>query len=399
MRKAVLILAVLMSIVVLASCKQDPASPSTPDVVKPTSYKITFNANGGAGTMEEKVVSIGDSITLPRGAFTSADNEQFVGWNTKADYTGDIYTDEEKFVPTSDLTLYAQWVPENFFGITADGELYRGAKFDTMVLKNNFAVPKYIDDVEVITFRNGVNSGVSYSPNGLFQYCYYLKAVAIPDSVTGIGDYAFHSCSALTSVSLPDSITSIGASSFTACYVLEAIEFPENLESIGNSAFYNCHLLNPIVIPDSVQSIGSSAFSSCKSFSTITLPQGITEIPSYAFDRCSHLKTVIFKGEVTSIGNLAFRYCSALETVSIPATVETINTAAFYICTSLKAVYLEAATPPTLMESTNPGEGMIVFGNTDENLKIYVPAASVNTYKAADSWSTYADRIQAMPAN
>ena len=93
MRKLVfsIFVAVLAASILFVSCSQDPA--------KPSSYTIKFNANGGTGTMEEMVVSNGDSVALPRGTFTSAEGNQFVGWNTKSDYTGDIYTDEEKFVP------------------------------------------------------------------------------------------------------------------------------------------------------------------------------------------------------------------------------------------------------------------------------------------------------------
>jgi len=43
--------------------------------------------------------------------------------------------------------------------------------------------------------------------------------------------------------------------------------------------------------------------------------------------------------------------------------------------------------PPTLGSST--------FDDTN-NCPIYVPSGSVNAYKSASGWSTYADRIQAI---
>ena len=45
-----------------------------------------------------------------------------------------------------------------------------------------------------------------------------------------------------------------------------------------------------------------------------------------------------------------------------------------------------STTPPTLPDST-------VFGGGGENYPIYVPAESVNTYKAASRWSDFASRI------
>ena len=44
-------------------------------------------------------------------------------------------------------------------------------------------------------------------------------------------------------------------------------------------------------------------------------------------------------------------------------------------------------------ESVNFGDGE----ETAEKVDIYVPAASVDAYKAASGWSDYADKIQAIP--
>ena len=63
---------------------------------------------------------------------------------------------------------------------------------------------------------------------------------------------------------------------------------------------------------------------------------------------------------------------------------------AFRYCTSLTSVTVKSATPPTL--------GFGVFYNGSSNLVIYVPAESVDAYKSASGWSTYADRIQAIPS-
>ena len=93
---------------------------------------------------------------------------------------------------------------------------------------------------------------------------------------------------------------------------------------------------------------------------------------------------------VTEIGNYAFYYCSALTSVIIPSSVTSIGQSTFYGCSSLASVTVEATTPPTL--ETN------VFNGTSENLVIYVPAGSVDAYKAANRWSDYASRIQVIPS-
>ena len=52
-----------------------------------------------------------------------------------------------------------------------------------------------------------------------------LTSITIPNSVTGIRDYAFAYCTSLTSVTIPNSVTSIGNSAFEGCTGLTEIDF------------------------------------------------------------------------------------------------------------------------------------------------------------------------------
>ena len=70
--------------------------------------------------------------------------------------------------------------------------------------------------------------------------------------------------------------------------------------------------------------------------------------------------------------------------------IEYIGTSAFYECTSLESVTIKRLIPPSV------GESFYNFGGT--TYPIYVPAASVDTYKEAIGWREYADRIKAIPA-
>ena len=100
--------------------------------------------------------------------------------------------------------------------------------------------------------------------NTEFSTC---SKLIIPDSVTSIGNGAFHSCG-LTSIVIPDSVTSIGEYAFYFCG-LTNIVIPNNVTNIGKYAFYNCKLTN-IVIPNSVTNIGEYAFSSCLNLAAVT---------------------------------------------------------------------------------------------------------------------------------
>ena len=75
--------------------------------------EITFDANGGVGTMAAQQVTEGDTSTkLNANTFTRV-GYTFAGWNTKKDGTGTAYADEAN-APTTSTTLYAQWEPYTY---------------------------------------------------------------------------------------------------------------------------------------------------------------------------------------------------------------------------------------------------------------------------------------------
>ena len=72
------------------------------------SCSITFNANGGNGTMGVQVVNKGSSTKLNMCTFNRIDYE-FSHWTTEQDGSGYSYDDGETVTLSSDITLYAQW--------------------------------------------------------------------------------------------------------------------------------------------------------------------------------------------------------------------------------------------------------------------------------------------------
>ena len=72
-------------------------------------HTITFNANGGEGSMEPQRFEVGVDTALNTNAFTR-ENYKFIGWNTAADGSGATYADEGAILALAgDMTLYAQW--------------------------------------------------------------------------------------------------------------------------------------------------------------------------------------------------------------------------------------------------------------------------------------------------
>ena len=162
-----------------------------------------------------------------------------------------------------------------------------------------------------------------------------VKKINIPNSVTNIGECAFYWCDSITSITIPNSVTSIGRSAFTNCSSLTNITIPKSVTSIEDGAFYGCSGLTNITIPDSVTSIKSRAFCDCSSLTNITIPESVTSIGIAAFASCSSLTNITIPNSVTSIGNTAFYNCSGLTNITIPENVTSIEDSTFSNCSSL----------------------------------------------------------------
>ena len=70
---------------------------------------ITFNANGGSGTVPSAISTyVGVANTIPSNSLTRT-GYTFNGWNTASDGSGTAYATGSTITPTGNVTLYAQW--------------------------------------------------------------------------------------------------------------------------------------------------------------------------------------------------------------------------------------------------------------------------------------------------
>jgi uncharacterized repeat protein (TIGR02543 family) len=78
-------------------------------VITPTgSVTLTFNANGGSGTMAGETELYDTTATLTPNTFTYV-GYTFTGWNTKANGSGTGFTNGALAKFTGSDTFYAQW--------------------------------------------------------------------------------------------------------------------------------------------------------------------------------------------------------------------------------------------------------------------------------------------------
>jgi len=142
--------------------------------------------------------------------------------------------------------------------------------------------------------------------------------------ITTIPNFAFcdedtkEGCTGLIGITLPNSVTGIGDYAFAGCSGLNSLAIPKNVHTIGTLAFIGCTSLNSLTIPDRVVIIYDGAFAYCTSLTSVTIPKSVYEIWDGAFYECTSLTSVTFEGMITNFlyddsfpGDLRAKYKAA----------------------------------------------------------------------------------------
>lgn len=241
---------------------------------------------------------------------------------------------------------------------------------------------------------------VKYKLNGtyikddqtLFYMCPNLVSVVIPETITRIESTAlFYSSTNLTNVVLPKTLTFIGDRVFEYCSKLTTISIPNGVTEIKDCFKYSG--LTYIDLPNSVTTLNGT-FDTINSLKRVNsnvdgecnIPNSVTTIGVSTFSQSYGLTSINIPYSVTTIGNLAFSGNRNLRQITIGSGITSIGNQATVNSTNIQSITIKTTTPPTISELT--------WQST--TCPIYVPAESVDAYKAATNWSSYADRIQAI---
>jgi len=217
-----------------------------------------------------------------------------------------------------------------------------------------------------------------------------LEEVVLAEGLTSIPAYSFVQYSKLTSVALPTSCIAIGRNAFVdlpltnvdLSYV-EQLDFDNfvrvdikefitpKLTDTFDRSLYNCPLLERVNL-GKVTEIKSGS-----SFTANTLMNN------------PRLREMVFPDTVTTIGDIVLAKCNALEYLYIGESISSIGAYFAYIDANTTDVPLDviikATTPPSL------GSDFLLRRT---QYTIYVPDASVDAYKEASNWSSFASKIK-----
>lgn len=233
------------------------------------------------------------------------------------------------------------------------------------------------------------------SANESIPYLSAIKEVRLGNQCD-LGEYAFRLCYCLRAIAIRNKTTFTGSNMFDSCTDLKHVTLPTRNFYNGETLYVPqymcryCYGLKSASIPPRVNVIKLGAFQYCYTLKELTQPYAVSNYEGYAFSMCRALKNIILKNGVANITQNMFSTCYSLTTITVPRTVETIGSNAFQSCQGMAEYCFLPTTPPTMSNSN-------AFSNIPSDCVIYVPAESVEAYKSATNWSTYASQIQAMP--
>ena len=262
-------------------------------------------------------------------------------------------------------------------------------------------------------------------PNEAFSGLTLLTDVKLPETLTSIGEYAFHETK-IWQIDIPAAVTILKQDAFSRTYLMRVGFAPNTqLKTIERGVFYYCERLNEFTMPNTVMELtGVLTFANCTSLkklyfskalidipqetcaycynlTDVVLPSALQSIGSNAFYRTTTLRKIDFPETLQSIGQYAFQE-SRLDTVRLPLNLTTLDYYAFGNCDSLKYVELSAYIPEYYHNfSDSYGINTIVCpsvipptiyydpfssGKDFSEITLYVPSISMLNYKLDEYW-------------
>lgn len=275
----------------------------------------------------------------------------------------------------------------------------------------------------------------------LFAQCTNLTSTILPYNITEVSNYAFQNCGNLLSITLPEKVRAVYSRAFQNCAKMTKLTFAagadnvlsqvsaygfsgckkmtlstrnlKKLKTIGTYAFENCEAIaNLTIISPDLTTIPRNAFYQCKKLVNVYISPNVTQIDQFAFSGCIAMTGFSYEGTgktginlpegLTTLGNAAFGGCEQIKDVIFPSTVTSIGNNVFRtetVNSTTRTIILDTW---TIKATTVPALGTETFkyksvaSDAGSVAHIYVPAASVDDYKAAANWNAFASVISAI---
>ncbi|MEG2274327.1 MAG: InlB B-repeat-containing protein, partial [Clostridia bacterium] len=283
---------------------------------------LSFDPNGGVGTIESLVIKTGVTAKLPVNTTIKRDSYTFTCWETANGlinyFDGAFYT-----MGTSNATLFAVWTPNNY----TIKFIYDSAEGDTtltetaVVADAAFTCP--IPTKTGFVFQGWYDGATQYTDN------LGVSVATLKGANNAVYNLTAKWVGTAEGMSFNDDETSATLTKYNgnAQYVV----IPETYNNkpvtkIDIDAFNGNKRLKLVTIPNSVTTIGAAAFAGCTELTSVTIPNSVEIIKWDAFRRCRNLTNFVFEknSKLTRIEAWAF-YDSNIKEFTLPASVTTLD--------------------------------------------------------------------------
>ena len=179
-------------------------------------YTVSFNANGGTGSMLDKTEQLGGYV-LPECGFTAPTGKQFKCW-AEGSASGTQYAQGVEYDVTANVTFYAVWenIPVTNYTITATA----GAN-GTISPSGEVTVAEGEDKTFTITANSG----------------YHIKDVKVNGaSVGAVATYTFNDVAANATITVEFEVDTVPH----VCNPTLVPKVEPNCTTAGKSAYYHC---------------------------------------------------------------------------------------------------------------------------------------------------------------
>lgn len=381
-----------------------------------TIYTITYHKNGGECSDNENFII--DSLPIRFLEYPSKSGYMFEGWYLNEELEGDCvnsitevgnYELYAKYVECTDGINLSQdsngWIVSGYFG--SEPSIIIPAYFKNepvyKIADEAFKDKDFITDV-------ALPSTVSVIGQKSFNGCTALKEIDL-SQLKEIGGYSFQNCSSLESVSFGKELTKIGWYAFSGCTGLRDIYFnasevydayfksgtfsgagtaaegislvigkdvksiPMEFMCTSRTSSENAPFVTSLTFEEGcvVEKIGDYAFI-WLSIKELKLPSTVTLIGRHMFSSNKALETVELENGITEIGDYMFSGCSALKQITIPESVIRIREYGFNNCSGLEEIKLPSGL-------TTIGDRS--FGSCTALKTIVIPESTKNIYSHA----------------
>lgn len=290
----------------------------------------------------------------------------------KSSYTSDRFKPDNIKIYENNNELINLTIPDSISIITADK--FFGFNVDKIILPNN------LTEINFGAFLNRGSFKLKelYVPsmdsfiNALFKemnikkyWLYYIKSNEITtDDPYGVIEDSQSS----PNWSIIDKTTNIK---------IHEITIPNEITILGRCCFYKCDI--ETVNCNELITIGECAFA-FSNLTTIICDNVITiEAMAFAFSNLKSLKVLNLNHlKLDIINKCHLNYIIISDKCTTVTSSYNVNSEGEIFCDKL---YINSNTPPNLTTAL------------DNIGKVYVPLTSIDTFKTANNWSTYADKI------